>query len=349
MIYSGHTGICQTTPKRFFQKTLMECEGANEGETKTRGMVILDDFRLDSYLEDNRIGIADLLEWRNRFPNTVLYTVMDRLYAAIMNPDFDNDQIFDEFKRIIGEINEKDLNQISYLMANVPVRGVMKDAWIRRDGKVLSQRQFWIETFAGETVVLYIPIDFDKETIEQLHSYAFSQEHHGDIWRKSKVDMLGVGEIIAPMSLEKAITIGVLRAEKKEEIEMLPTVYSEEWNPIRKLKRFFDRSVKVNAPYDVYKGGESIAFRYTVPIPFRKLNGSRLTILGATANKEHMESVLDISIEREPIKKVKWPKSNRCFQYNTARFPRKKPFDHRSEFGWPTSLYPIKRERTVCD
>ena len=303
LIFCGHQAVCESTPAQFYYKTLMKYGEEN------RGMVILDDFKLDNYIEDVVIGIADLIEWRHNYPNSILERVTKGMYDVLVDDTITDEQVFSGLKAVINPLTKKDMSKINFYMSRVPIEGVLE----QHDETELSQLRLVTET----GVCLYVPINNEYKTVKEL------TENGYNVIEKSNNHSYKLGKTVLAITLNEAINANIYSIETDENIASLPQTYLEQWNPILKLKRFFDRVVEANAPYKVIKNGERLAFSFSVTNPLRNLSDQRLVISSGTANTEHIESVFDLTVQHEPLKKVEWRDGNKCYQHSCGKFPRR--------------------------
>ena len=344
LIYCGHTGVFMTTPQKVYEDKLMAYNG------KTRGVIFLDDFKIENYSEKIAVNLDDLVEWRNRHPGSVLEEVSTKIYKVITDLDLDSNGKRQALKEIVESLSDSEISSILYYMERIPIKGRIERHMITSGEEILSALRFIVPHKDGE-MALYIPANNNRETKIQLYDYLQWAEHeeesfiteyeYYEILNRSSKEEYELGEQDIAMTLGQALRLDLFDMETEEDINKLPKMYSDDWNPIKNLKRFFERSTDENAPIEFYNG----TFAFYINNKLRNIKKTRLVILSGTANIDHIESILEKKVHCQPLKKVEWSDGSQCFQHNCGRFPRKTLLKaERTESGFEyTALSPYGR------
>ncbi len=133
-----------------------------------------------------------------------------------------------------------------------------------------------------------------------------------------------------PMSMSKAIELGILKTDTVDHIEDFPTVCKNSNQTIwHQLKQFFNHYAR-NEDVRVRWYEEMLLFRWANTIhPSIK----RLIITTTTLNQTQIQRLFpDETIEVRTLKPKKWKKGNRVFQIRTGLYPRERILDYRGNW-----------------
>ena len=193
-------------------------------------------------------------------------------------------------------------------MRQVNIRGkVVARGVVDTDtGRVLAR--FRIEFEGGASA--YIPLDTDARDKLIAKGLAFFSLPTFVINEDMKI----------PMSISKAIELGILNTETVEAIQALPSVYREpDWTLWHQLKRFF---AYYTHDANALMHWDKETLKFSVP-PILHACVKRLLLISTTLPSQHLRRVFpDAEIEIVRPEPTAWVAGNRVFQIRTGIYSR---------------------------
>ena len=269
--------------------------------------------------------------WRINWQESALGNFAQALLYALEIESEPDNLVAKRIRMVMQAFQEYEAELVKQ-MCHVNVRGKVVKRGIIDDETKEELAHFTIEFEGGVSV--YIPRDSNAETRLSAKDFpifrleSLSRERASAMFQPAASNSLttllqdppttaGLDEDIRiPMSIEKAIRLGILDVGTVEKIQELPSVYRNlDWTLWHQLKRFLTHYTRdADAPMIWHNG----VLKFWVP-PVLHPSVKKLLLMSATLSERDFRSIFpDEEIEAICIKPTSWAAENQVFQIRTG-------------------------------
>ena len=273
----------------------------------TERLCIIDEAPTDRLFIRCRVLKNALEEWCLNWRGNALGSFANALLNALEVKNGLNGNAVGRIRAVVQAFEgQKDTLVQQMCQVNILGKVVPREFVDNETGEILARFSIDFEDRASA----YIPLDANaanKLTTKGLPIFQF--------------DTFALNEDMKiPMSMTKAIALGILDTTTVEKIRAFPTVYRDpNWTFWHQLKRFFQHYPR-DADAPMLWTGEEMQF-WVPPVLHPKIK--RLLFMSSTLSERKLYRAFpDAEIEAHHIKPTVWVTGNRVFQIRTGIYPR---------------------------
>lgn len=302
-----------TIPQLFFDPQYNELvEQILKREDETERLCVINQQRTHKLFLECKLSKNVMEEWAVNWQGTALGNFAKTLLSAL---DIKDKLYGDAVKgvRAVMQTFEWQEERLIQQMCQVIAHGKLIEKEFLDPDTRKTLAQFTIE-FEGGTRA-YIPLD--SSAADKLNEKGLSVH-----LKSFPLDET----IIIPMSMSKAIELGILNAETFDNIQQFPTVCrQQDWTYWHQLKRFFTH-YKRDADAPIQWDGEVL--RFWVP-PVLHTSVKRLLLVSSVFSDEHLHRVFpDGNLQTHWTEPIPWSHGSRVFQLRTDTYTSEAILDY---------------------